>query len=135
MSFSTFLSPLLVLPKARTKSLLTPWKEASRGNLAILSLSRQWQLSSQQLSSKQILQLINGISNDLKILNKYFRGATIFAFSNAPLAPAVATRFPKMLDLHLKDDESSIITSPKFPASVILCSSPFNCHKLPKDSS
>ena len=36
-----------------------------------------------QFNSRCILQLISGIPNDLKKLDKYFSGATIFALVNS----------------------------------------------------
>ena len=43
-----------------------------------------------QFSSRWILLLINGISNDLKKLDKYLIGTTIFAFFNTPLLSTAA---------------------------------------------
>ena len=80
-----------------------------------------------QFNSRRILQLINDISNDLKKLDNYFCGTTIFAFSNAP----VAFGAPKRL---LKDVELFVVTALGIPAAVISCSSLLNCHKLPEES-
>ena len=54
------------------------------------------------------------ISNDLKKLDTYFKGTTIFASLNSALAPAAAG-FPKRLESYLKDVESSAVTSAGFP--------------------
>ena len=56
-----------------------------------------------------ILQLIKGISNDLKKLLKYFNGTTIFTF-NLPtraLSGSAAAILPNKLILYLKDVELS----------------------------
>ena len=58
-----------------------------------------------------ILQLIKGISNDLKKLLKYFNGTTIFTFNlptRALSGSAVAT-LPNKLTLYLKDVELSAV--------------------------
>ena len=54
--------------------------------------------------SNLILQLIKGISNDLKKLLKYFNGTTIFTF-NLParaLSGSAAAILPNKLTLYLK---------------------------------
>ena len=59
--------------------------------------------------SNLILQLIKGISNDLKKLLKYFNGTTIFTF-NLParaLSGSAAAILPNKLTLYLKDVELS----------------------------
>ena len=76
---------------------------------------------------------INGISNDLKKLDRYFRGTTIFTSLNTLLA-LTTVNSPKRLDFYLKDDESSVATLAGFPALFIFCSSFLNCHKLPEVS-
>ena len=76
-----------------------------------------------QFNSRQILQLINGISKDLQKLLKYFSGTAIFTFLNTLLSAAVSGL--KKLDLYLKDDESA------FPL-FIFCLSLLNCHKIPE---
>ena len=43
---------------------------------------------------------MSGIPNDLKKLDRYFNGTTIFAFLNAPLPAG----FPEIIDLYLNDD-------------------------------
>ena len=43
-----------------------------------------------QFNSRWILQLINGISNDLQMLLKYFSVAAIFTFLNTPLSVIVS---------------------------------------------
>ena len=58
-----------------------------------------------------ILQLIKGISNDLKKLLKYFNGTTIFTF-NLPtqaLSGLAASILPNKLTLYLKDVELSVV--------------------------
>ena len=58
-----------------------------------------------------ILQLIKGISNDLKKLLKYFNGTTIFTF-NLPtraLSGLAASILPNKLTLYLKDVELSAV--------------------------
>ena len=56
-----------------------------------------------------ILQLINGISNDLKKLLKYFNGKTTFTFILAILL--ATTRLPNKLTLYLKELELSVVKS------------------------
>ena len=71
------------------------------------------------------LQLINGISNNLQKLLKYFSGTAIFT----PFLPVIE------LDLYLNDDElfgmwlSSTVKSLSLPISSLL-----NCYKLPEVS-
>ena len=50
-----------------------------------------------------ILQLIKGISRDLKKLLKYFNGITIFTFNFATLS--ATTGLPNKLTLYLKELE------------------------------
>ena len=69
-----------------------------------------------QLSSKLILQLVNGISNDLKKLDIYFKGTTIFALLRSACALSQA---PEAIIL---------------PSSFKFCSSLLNCHKPPEES-
>ena len=76
------------------------------------------------------LQLNNGISNDLKKLDRYFKGTIIFAFSSTPLSPT-AVRLPKILDLYLKDVELKLVTLAGFPLLSISCSSLLNYHRDP----
>ena len=58
-----------------------------------------------------ILQLIKGISNDLKKLLKYFNGTTTFTFDHlTPAAsPATSVTLPKNLILYLKELELSAV--------------------------
>ena len=56
-----------------------------------------------------ILQLIKGISNDLKKLLKYFNGTTTFTFILAILL--AATGLPNILTLYLKELELSAVKS------------------------
>ena len=60
-----------------------------------------------------ILQLIKGISNDLKKLLKYFNGTTIFTFNLlTPAAlPATSVTLPNNLILYLKESELSAVES------------------------
>ena len=66
--------------------------------------------SFEHLSFSSTLQLINGISRDLRKLLKYFNGAAIDAFFrilSAVFRAAWATVFPNDLDLYL---ELSLLT-------------------------
>ena len=54
------------------------------------------------LSFNSTLQLLNGISNDLQNLLRYFNGTVIVAFFRIPLLPS-ATVVPNNLALYLKD--------------------------------
>ena len=65
------------------------------------------------------LQLINGISNDLQKLLKYFSGTAIYTLFLSVIK----------LDLYLYDDKLLTAKS-TFPS----ISSLLNCHKLPKVS-
>ena len=56
-----------------------------------------------------ILQLIKGISNDLKKLLKYFNGTTTFTFILAILL--ATTGLPNKLTLYLKELELSAVKS------------------------
>ena len=56
-----------------------------------------------------ILQLIKGISNDLKKLLKYFNGTTTFTFILAILL--ATTGLPNKLTLYLKELELSVVKS------------------------
>ena len=56
-----------------------------------------------------ILQLIKGISNDLKKLLKYFNGTTTFTFILAILL--ATTGLPNKLTLYLKELEVSVVKS------------------------
>ena len=72
-----------------------------------------------------ILQLINGISNDLQKFLKYFSGTTIFT----PFLLVIK------LDLNLDDDESfRIWLSSTVKSTFTSISSLLNCHKLPEVS-
>ena len=82
-----------------------------------------------QFNSRWILQLINGISNDLQKLLKYFCGTAIFTFLNTHLSAAISGL--KKLDLYLKDVELSAETLSGVPALVSGDSLLLNCHKLP----
>ena len=63
------------------------------------------------VNESSTLQLINGISNDLQKLLKYFNGTAIFTPYFLPPFGMVSIRF----DLYLKDDELSVLTSERFP--------------------
>ena len=58
-----------------------------------------------------ILQLIKGISNDLKKLLKYFNGTTIFTFNfpTRALSGSAVAILPNKLTLYLKDVELSVV--------------------------
>ena len=66
--------------------------------------------SSHHPNKNSILQLINGISNDLQKLLKYFNGIAIFTPSFFLFAPS-ASVLPIKLDLYLNDDELSTVKS------------------------
>ena len=86
--------------------------------------------------------MISAISNDLKKLDRYFSGTTIFALvSNlwalaisglALAATSLELRPSKRFDFYLKDDELAVTKLSGFPALVIFCASLLNCHKLPE---
>ena len=57
------------------------------------------------VNESSTLQLINGISNDLQKLLKYFNGIAIFTPFKSPLL----TVLPTKLDLHLNDEEFSTV--------------------------
>ena len=61
------------------------------------------------LSFNSTLQLIKGISGNLKKLLKYFNGTAIVTFRKIPLASS-ATVIPNNLALYLKDLELSVFT-------------------------
>ena len=76
----------------------------------------------------QLLQkLINGISNDLQKLFKYFNGTAVFT----PFLLPPFGRMPIGFDLYLKDDESSALRLESSPLFYLGCSSLLKCHKLP----
>ena len=81
-----------------------------------------------QFNSRWILQLINGISNDLHKLLKYYNGTTVFVFFTElfVLLTAFAV-FPTRAALYLNNLELSILKS----ALLAGTSSLLNCHKLP----
>ena len=81
-----------------------------------------------QFNWRWILQLINGISNGLQKLLKYFSGKAIFTFLNTPLSAEVSSL--KKLDLYLKDVELVVEMLSEFPAFVTGDSSLLNCLKL-----
>ena len=80
------------------------------------------------------MQLIKDISSDLKKLDKYFSGTTIFAFFNDQSSSAASFAFPKRLALYLKDVELSKTTFKGFLASSIGDSSLLNWYRLPEIS-
>ena len=61
------------------------------------------------LTIVSILQLTNGIQNDLEKITKYFNGTAIFAFFRIPLVPS-ASVFPNNLPLYSKDLKVSLLT-------------------------
>ena len=80
-----------------------------------------------QFSSRWTLQFINGISNDLQNLLKYFNGTTIFV-SFTKLFPLLwFSVLPARAAFYLKDSELSIVKSAIFAGT----SSLLYCHKLP----
>ena len=72
------------------------------------------------VKSNLILQLIKGISNDLKKLLKYFNGTTTFTFNLLTLAalPATSVTLPNNLILYLEDLELSAVKSSIALASI-----------------
>ena len=79
------------------------------------------------------VQLINGISNNLQKLRKYFSDTTIvtpYFFLFAPSASVLPIRF----DLYLNDEEFYAVRLIEAPLIFIGCSSLLNCHKLPEVS-
>ena len=66
-----------------------------------------------------ILQLIKGISNDLKKLLKYFNGTTTFTFNlRTPAAsPATSVTLPNNLILYFKESELLAVKSGTASAS------------------
>ena len=86
-----------------------------------------------QFNSKSILQLISGISNGLKKLDRYFKETAIFLSLNFLLAPS-AVHSLKRLGLHLKDVELSVVAPLGITALVMFCSSLLNYHKRPEQS-
>ena len=76
-----------------------------------------------QFNESSNLQLINGISNDLQKLLKYFNGTAIFTSFFLPMFSIL----PIILALYLnKRALSSLVTS-----ALLFISSLLNCHKLP----
>ena len=74
------------------------------------------------INESSILQLINGISNDLQKLLKYFNGTAIFTSFLLVIRP----------DLYLYDDELfGIWLASTVRSSFSFISSLLNCHKLP----
>ena len=74
------------------------------------------------------MQLIGGISNDLKKIDKYLNGAAIFTLLNTLLAP-IGVASSKSLDLYLNDVELAVVILgfiTRIHNSYIL-----NCHKVP----
>ena len=71
---------------------------------------------------------MNGISNDLQKLLKYFNGTAIFTPSFFLMSPS-ASVLPIRFDLYLKDEELLFVKL-KFP----IISSLLNYHKLPEIS-
>ena len=61
------------------------------------------------LTIVSILQLTNGIQNDLEKITKYFNETAIFAFLRIPLVPSAAV-FPNNLPLYSKDLKVSLLT-------------------------
>ena len=59
------------------------------------------------LNLNLILQLIKGISNDLKKLLKYFNGTTTFTFNflTPAVSPATSVALPHNLILYFKESE------------------------------
>ena len=81
---------------------------------------------SYHLNESSTLQLIDGISNDLKKLLKYFNGTAIFTPSFFLLSQS-ASVLPIRFDLYLKDEELLVVK-----LIFLIISSLLNCHKLPE---
>ena len=66
-----------------------------------------------------ILQLIKGISNDLKKLLKYFNGTTTFTFNllTPAASPAISVTSPNNLILYFKEFELLAVKSATASAS------------------
>ena len=77
------------------------------------------------------MQLINGISNDLHKLLKYFNGTTIFVvFTELFVLLTAYAVFPARAALYLNDWEVSIVKSILLGGT----SSLLNCYGLPEES-
>ena len=84
--------------------------------------------SSIQFNSRWILQLINGISRDLRKLLRQFNGTTIYVFFTELFVLLTASAvFPTRAALYLNDWELSTLKS----ALLVGTSSLLNYHKLP----
>ena len=81
------------------------------------------------VNENSTLQLINGISNDLQKLLKYFNGTAIFAPFFIPPFRMVPIKFY----LYLKD-QLYVLTLERFPLFSFGCLSLLNCYKLPEVS-
>ena len=71
-------------------------------------------------------QFINGISNDLQKLLRYFNGTNIFVFFAKLFPSAAFVVFPARAALYLKDWELPTVKA----ALLSETSSPLNCYKL-----
>ena len=60
-----------------------------------------------EFNSRSVLQLINGISNDLQKLLKYFNGTIIFVLFTKLFPSVASVAFPTRLALYLNDLELS----------------------------
>ena len=81
---------------------------------------------SYHFNESSTLQLINGISNDLQKLIKYFNGTPIFIPFFLPLFPVSPVRLALCLN---EGALSSLVTS-----ALLVISSLLKCHKLPEVS-
>ena len=73
-----------------------------------------------------ILQLINGISKDLKKLLRYFSGTALFTFTNVP-----SSDFFMKHDFYSKDAELVELIATGILPLIIICSSLWRtCYKL-----
>ena len=77
-----------------------------------------------QFNWRWILELINGISRDLKKSFRYFSGTGLFTFSNVPSAD-----FFMKFDLYSKDVELVELIATGILPLIIICSSLLKCYK------
>ena len=71
--------------------------------------------------------LINGISNNLQKLRRYFNGTTIFVFFKKLFPPSASDVFPARAALYVNYWELSILKLSLLTGTLRL----LNCHKLP----
>ena len=85
-----------------------------------------------EFNSRWVLQLINGISNDLQELLKYFNGTTTFILFTKLFSPAASAVFPTRAALYLNDLELKTLLLPTVKSALLAGgSSVLKCHKHP----